>query len=79
MARKRMLLIEYDEASAADVGVLCSLAGPVAYSRKEPVGHIFHYKVMLQQGLIGEHAVPIIFFLWPGRQPPMCCVPTSKS
>jgi hypothetical protein len=79
MARKRMLLIEYDEASAADVGVLCSLAGPVAYSKKEPVGHIFHYKVMLQQGFIGEHALLRIHMLWAGWQPPMCCVPTSKS
>lgn len=57
MARKRLLLLEYDEVAAADVGVLCSLAGPVAYSRKEPVGHIFHYKVMLQQGLIGKLCV----------------------
>ncbi|WIA35238.1 hypothetical protein OEZ86_003700 [Tetradesmus obliquus] len=58
MARKRLLLLEYDEVAAADVGVLCSLAGPVAYSRKEPVGHIFHYKVMLQQGLIDPPAEP---------------------
>ena len=54
MARKRMLLLDYDEQAAVDVGVLGSLAGPVAYSKKEPVGHIFHYKVMLQQGLIGK-------------------------
>jgi hypothetical protein len=73
MARKRMLLIEYDESAAADVGVLCCLAGPVAYSRKEPVGHIFHYKVMLQQGFIGEHAL-LIIMLSAGWQPPMCCV-----
>lgn len=57
MARsKRLLLLAYDEEAASETGVVCAVAGPVPYSKKEPVGHIFHYKVMLQQGLIGKAA-----------------------
>lgn len=56
MARHRMLLLEYDAAVAAEGPiVVCAAAGPVAWSSKEPVGHIFHHKVLLQQGLIGAH------------------------
>lgn len=59
MARTKMLLLEYDATAAAQgTGVVCALAGPVPYSNKEPVGHIFHYKVLLQQGLIGEYVAP---------------------
>jgi hypothetical protein len=56
MARMRLLLLEYDAAAAAGAsGMLCALAGPVPHPRKqEPVGHVFHYKMLLQQGLIGE-------------------------
>eukprot|EP00878_Enallax_costatus_P024802 GHUV01026491.1.p1 GENE.GHUV01026491.1~~GHUV01026491.1.p1 ORF type:complete len:224 (+),score=82.09 GHUV01026491.1:365-1036(+) len=57
MARSRMLLLEYDATAAAEgTTVVCAAAGPVPYSRKEPVGHIFHYKVLLQQGLIDPPA-----------------------
>jgi hypothetical protein len=48
-----MLLLEYDEEEIASCGVVCAVAGPIPYYRKEPVGHVFHYKMLLQQGLIG--------------------------
>lgn len=55
MARKKQLLLEYDETTAAEgASVICAVAGPVPYSKKEPVGHLFHYKVLRQQGLIGK-------------------------
>jgi hypothetical protein len=55
MAKARCLLLEYDAAAAAQgIVVTCAVAGPVPYALKEPVGHIFHYKVLRQQGLIGE-------------------------
>lgn len=55
MARLKLLLLTYDaEAAATCTGMVCPVAGPVPHHGKEPVGHIFHYKVMLQQGLIGE-------------------------
>jgi hypothetical protein len=55
MAKARRLLLEYDATAAAQgIVVACAVAGPVPYALKEPVGHIFHYKVLRQQGLIGE-------------------------
>jgi len=56
MARLRLLLLTYDaEAAAQCCGMVCPLAGPVPHPNKEPVGHIFHYKMLLQQGVIGGH------------------------
>ncbi|KAF8060498.1 histidine--tRNA ligase [Scenedesmus sp. PABB004] len=53
MAKARMLLLEWSQAAAAAAnGMVCALAGPMACSRKEPVGHGFHYKVLLQAGVI---------------------------
>ena len=55
MARIKLLLLTYDaEAAAQCSGMVCPLAGPVQHPSKEPVGHIFHYKMLLQQGVIGE-------------------------
>jgi hypothetical protein len=55
MARFRLLLLTYDaEAAAGCCGMVCPLAGPVPHPSKEPVGHVFHYKMLLQQGVIGE-------------------------
>lgn len=54
MARLKVLLLTYDAAAAAQCsGMVCPLAGPVPHPNKEPVGHIFHYKMLLQQGVIG--------------------------
>lgn len=55
MARFRLLLLTYDASAAAGCcGQVCPLAGPVPHPSKEPVGHVFHYKMLLQQGVIGE-------------------------
>lgn len=55
MARTRVLLLTYDaSALEAGLGVVCAAAGPVQSSAKEPVGHGFHHKQLLQAGVIGE-------------------------
>lgn len=55
MARIKLLLLTYDaEAAAQAAGMVCPCAGPVPHPSKEPVGHIFHYKMLLQQGVIGK-------------------------
>lgn len=54
MARLSVLLLTYDAEAAADCcGMVCPLAGPIHHLSKEPVGHVFHYKMLLQQGVIG--------------------------
>lgn len=58
MAKTRLLLLTYDATVAADgASVVCAVSGPVSCSSKEPVGHVFHYKVLLQQGLIGKYQI----------------------
>lgn len=56
MARLKVLLLTYDADAAAQCsGMVCPLAGPVQHPSKEPVGWVFHYKMLLQQGVIGTH------------------------
>lgn len=55
MARMRLRLLTYDaEVAAQCTGMVCSMTGPVPHPSKEPAGHIFHYKMLLQQGVIGK-------------------------
>lgn len=57
MARpKAIRLLAYDALLVPEAGyeVLCSVAGPLSISHKEPAGHKFHSAILKQSGLLSE-------------------------
>jgi hypothetical protein len=55
MNRKRLFL-KFDESLRPADGTLflCSVAGPVSITTKEPAGYCFHNAILRRQGLIGK-------------------------
>ena len=51
--RRPQRLLEHYEVVAEQLGVVCSLAGPVKCGHKEPAGTAFHTTVLRQAGLLG--------------------------